>query len=51
MSLTKTGECNWRDAEGVLWLCESFVNENGVASSTQTLVVEEETPNPLPLPG
>lgn len=36
----KTGEVFWRDEEGILWLCESFEDENGVVT-TQTTRVEE----------
>lgn len=38
--MTKTGECYFRDDEGVLWLCESWVDVVGVVSTTQTKVEE-----------
>lgn len=38
--LKKTGECYWRDDEGSLWLAESFIDENGVVSTQDTLVIE-----------
>lgn len=37
----KTGEVFWRDEEGQLWLCESFQDEAGVATTKATRVVEE----------
>lgn len=36
----KTGECYFRDEFGVLWLCESFEDENGVVYSTRSEVLE-----------
>lgn len=39
---TKTGECYFRDEEGQLWLAESFVDENGVTTTEDTLQVEGE---------
>lgn len=36
----KTGECYYRDDAGRLWLGETFVDEEGVTRTTQTLVVE-----------
>lgn len=38
--MTKTGECYWRDEFDQLWLAESWVDENGVVSTTQTAVAE-----------
>ena len=35
----KTGEVFWRDDDGQLWLCESFRDEAGVATTKATLVV------------
>jgi len=34
----KTGECYFLDEEGVLWLCESFVDEGGNVTSTSIAV-------------
>nr|WP_294863970.1 hypothetical protein [uncultured Pseudogulbenkiania sp.] len=36
----KTGECYYRDEADRLWLAETFVDEDGVATSTQTYVKE-----------
>ena len=38
--LTKTGECYSRDENGDLWVCESFVDQNGQVS-TQSMRIEE----------
>lgn len=39
--MIKTGECYWRDEDGLLWLCESFMNpDTGECSSTATLIPE-----------
>lgn len=45
-TLTKTGECYFRDEAGALWLAESFVNAAGECSTTDTLV--EAAPEPVP---
>jgi hypothetical protein len=44
-TLTKTGQCYFREADGSLWLAESFVDEKGEAF-TQQMQVEPapETP-------
>lgn len=42
--MTKTGECYFRDEEGVLWLAESFVDEDGYVT-TQHIQIDERTDN------
>ena len=37
--LKKTGEVHFREADGSLWLAESFVNEDG-ETSTQSIMLE-----------
>lgn len=37
-TLTKTGECYYRDEAGALWLAESFVSATGECTTTDTLV-------------
>lgn len=37
-TLTKTGECYFRDEAGALWLAESFTDELGESTTTDTLV-------------
>ena len=44
----KTGEVYFRDEDGALWLCESFVDENGVVTTKQTCV--EDAPQPTAEP-
>lgn len=39
--ITKTGECYERDDEGVLWLWESFIDENNYTFSEKRLVEED----------
>jgi hypothetical protein len=39
MGLIKTGECYFRDEEGALWCAASYVDEGGVVTTEQTLVV------------
>jgi hypothetical protein len=36
----KTGEVYFRDEDGTLWLCESFVDEAGVVTTKQTRIDE-----------
>lgn len=33
--MKKTGEVYFRDEAGALWFCESFVDEDGVATTQQ----------------
>ena len=40
MTLTKTGECYYRDAAGKLWLAESFIDDVGVVTTQDTEVQE-----------
>lgn len=35
---TKTGECNYRDEAGALWMAESFIDEEGNTKTTDTLI-------------
>ena len=41
MAQVKTGEVYWVDDAGVRWLAESFEDENGVVTTTQTEVPPE----------
>lgn len=36
----KVGESYYRDEAGLLWLAETFVDEEGVTTTTQTYVKE-----------
>jgi len=36
--MSKTGECYWIDQYETLWLAESFVDNDGVVSTTQTMI-------------
>lgn len=47
-TLTKTGECYFRDEAGALWLAESWTTAAGESSTTDTLI--EAAPEPLPEP-
>jgi hypothetical protein len=38
--LTQTGSVYFRDEDGVLWLSESFVDQNGTTTTQQEVVVE-----------
>lgn len=42
--MKKTGECYWRDEFGALWLAESFVDEAGAVTTTQTKVEADAAP-------
>ncbi|MBI3144921.1 MAG: hypothetical protein HYZ18_06550 [Pseudogulbenkiania sp.] len=44
----QTCECYYRDDAGRLWLAETFMDDEGATSTTQTLVEEdsEEAPQP-----
>lgn len=42
----KTGECYFRDADGSLWLAESFVDANGVVTTKDTLIELVVPPEP-----
>ena len=43
----KTGECNFRDEDGKLWLAESFVDEDGLTSTENTLQVVDPISCPI----
>ena len=36
--MVKTGECYWRDADGALWLAESFQDKFGNVTTQDTLI-------------
>jgi len=36
--MSKTGECYWMDQYETLWLAESFVDNDEVVSTTQTMI-------------
>ena len=38
IELTKTGECLYLDENGNLYLAESFVDKDGLCTSTSTLI-------------
>ena len=38
IEVTKTGECLYLDENGNLYLAESFVDKDGVCTSTSTLI-------------
>ena len=38
--MIKTGECFFRDEDGLIWLAESFQDEDGVVTTQHTLVDE-----------
>ena len=44
----KTGEVYFRDEEGVLWLCESFVDDGGAVTTKQTRVDDAVEPTTEP---
>jgi len=47
MAMVKTGEINFRDDEGALWLAESFANpDTGEVTTQQMLIQASPTPDP-----
>jgi hypothetical protein len=47
MALIKTGQINFRDDDGALWLAESFQNHDTGEVTTQQMLLEA-APAPLP---
>jgi hypothetical protein len=42
MEKVKTGECYFRDENGLLWLAISYVDQDGVVSTVQVQIESDE---------